>query len=277
MRKYIPSGILLLLYLPVIAQEEGRVRMNEFKPAGHTIYLTKKTGQFSIQSPANATVQEQMEGRLLYKATIKRSALHGAWQSWYPNGYTCDSGRLARNIPDGEWKYWNAEGNLMALRHFNAEGYHRVMEEITRPHPRRNFYQLGLIAIQNQEQALSYLQAEKFYTGKGSAVKFHSVRDLVLANSKGEMYRPVFETGLLDGLYMNFFENGQVRDSGDYKSGLREGIWMHRASTLSDTETGLYQNGLKEQEWKLYTAEGRLKQILFYRKGILQWQKQFAH
>jgi antitoxin component YwqK of YwqJK toxin-antitoxin module len=277
MRKYIPAGILLLLYLPVIAQEEGRGTRKEFNTAEHVIQVSPTIKSFSIQLPVNAQLQESLEGRLLYLTTVKKSTLHGLWQSWYGNGQTCDSGRLVRNIPDGEWIIRNRAGQLMAVRTFNADGYHRVLEEIKRPNPKRNFYHLGQIAIQNRNLALHFLQAEYSFPDKRKDAQFHSVRELVLANSTGQSYRPVFENGLLDGLYMNYFDNGQVKDSGQYQKGIREGYWIHRESPSSETRSGTYRHGLKDQEWKIYSPDGRLQEIILYRKGTLRWQKQFRH
>lgn len=276
MRKFIPAGILLLLYCPVSAQEEGQGVRKEFNSTGHIIQFTPSVRNFSIPLPVNAILQENLDGRLLYRTTVKRSALHGVWQSWYQNGQTCDSGRLVRNIPDGEWIIRNQAGQLLALRTFNAEGYYRVLEEINRPNPKRNFYQLGQLALQNRKLAFSYLQADYSFPDKSRDPAFHSLRELVLANHTGQSYRPVFEKGLLDGLYMNFFDNGLVKDSGNYQKGLREGYWIHRESPSSVIIAGSYRHGSKEQEWKIYSPEGRLQQIMVYRKGTLRWQKQFG-
>ncbi len=76
--------------------------------------------------------------------------------------------------------------------------------------------------------------------------------------------------------HMNFFDNGLVKDSGIYQKGLREGYWIHRESPSSVIIAGSYRHGSKEQEWKIYSPEGRLQQIMVYRKGTLRWQKQFG-
>lgn len=277
MRKYIPAGILLLLYWPVAAQHDNRESIKELNASGHVVQFSTVAKKFSFNLPLNALLQENLDGRPLYRITVKKSALHGVFQSWYRNGQTCDSGRLVRNIPDGEWIIRNHTGQIVALRTFNADGYHRVMEEINRPHPRRNFYQLGQLAIQNRNLALSYLSAGYAFPSKGKEPAFHSVGELVLANITGESYRPVFENGLLDGLYLNFFDNGLVKDSGNYQKGLREGYWIHREFASTITRAGSYRNGLMDQEWKVYSAEGRLQQIMFYRKGVLRWEKQFRN
>ncbi len=275
MRKYIPTGILLLLYFPVFAQEEGREIRKEFNTAEHIIQFSPSLKKFSIPLPMNSLFQENLDGQLLFRSTIKKATLHGLWQSWFSNGQTCDSGRLEHNIPDGEWIIRYRGGQLKAVRTFNASAFHRVLEEILRPHPKRNFYQLGQLALQNSKLALRYLQADYSFPEKKMDPPFHSVRDLVLANTTGASYRPVFETGLLDGLFMNYFENGQVKDSGYYQKGIREGYWIHRESPSSVIRAGSYRHGLMDQEWKIYSPDGILQQIMFYRKGTLRWQKQF--
>jgi antitoxin component YwqK of YwqJK toxin-antitoxin module len=43
-------------------------------------------------------INEHLNGKILYDAHVKNRKLHGSWQSWYENGYLCDSGTFVKRI-----------------------------------------------------------------------------------------------------------------------------------------------------------------------------------
>src|SRR5262245_38410979 len=63
------------------------------------------TSLFSFSK--DGKINELLNGNILYDAHVKNRKLHGSWQSWYENGYLCDSGTFVKGLPDGEWKHWD--------------------------------------------------------------------------------------------------------------------------------------------------------------------------
>jgi antitoxin component YwqK of YwqJK toxin-antitoxin module len=205
-----------------------------------------------------------LDSKRIYSSVVKNHRLHGPWQSWYTGGRCLDSGVLQQGVPHGEWKHWDSAGNLLAIRHYDAVKLQRVSEEIRLHHPKRRFYALTSLYEKNRQAALWYLSAAGSFsfprTGKPG------LQELTENNSRGKGYHPVFESCLHHGLYMNFYTNGHVKDSGYYKDGLPDGIWLHADD--ESTWQGVYKNGVRTHEWKQFNKAGQLLLIIFYnRKG----------
>jgi antitoxin component YwqK of YwqJK toxin-antitoxin module len=104
-----------------------------------------------------------------------------------------------------------------------------------------------------------------------------SILELVQSNSfHPSAYHPPFIQSLHHGLYMNYFENGIVKDSGHYKEGLREGLWVQRNNSSGGKWMGMYKHGNRQKEWKYYNTAERLQLIVFFnKKGEEVWRKTF--
>jgi antitoxin component YwqK of YwqJK toxin-antitoxin module len=228
--------------------------------------------------PRRGPVSEQLNNKPLFNTGVKNGKLHGSWVSWYQNGMPCDSGSLVKGLPDGVWKYWDTAGQLIALRTYSSDKYHRIRNEMTRYHPKKISYPLAALYQQNKTRAMVYMDASHSF---GNAVSRETVRrslpQLVIENiTSGKTYKPVFSQALHHGLFMNFSRVGIVSDSGYYTNGLRQGLWIHRDSVNDFTYKGSYNNGIKIKEWKIYTADGKLQELIFYTsKGKIKWRKRF--
>ncbi|RXK57812.1 hypothetical protein ESA94_20040 [Lacibacter luteus] len=221
-----------------------------------------KSYPFSLTN--DGSLQAVTNNGSAYSATGKKGKLHGSWQSSYANGQLLDQGHLIKGVPNGEWKVWNAAGQLIALRTYNADLFHRVKREVELNHPKN--YSFAITARYKKEgrDAVKFLQAGSSFIQQ-RALRTSDIADLVHINSTDMLhYHPAFNDCLHHGLYMNYFENGIAKDSGHYKEGLRDGVWIHR--TTEGTWKGAYKNGIRYNEWKLYNAMGKLSLIIFYNK-----------
>jgi antitoxin component YwqK of YwqJK toxin-antitoxin module len=237
--------------------------------------LFQQLNKFSL--PREGTINERLNNNPLFTAGVKNGKLHGKWQSWYQNGVLCDSGRLVRGLPDGEWRYWDDNGQLIAVRSYSADKYQRVSNEMIRYHPKRVSFPLTVLYQKNKQLARKYLDASYSFANTGTKEEGGSLPELIAKNiAPGNFYRPVFDHALHHGLFMNFFPDGIVKDSGYYKNGLRQGVWLHRDAKREIKNKGSYVNGVKVKEWKRYDASGKLQELSFYSsQGILKWRKQF--
>lgn len=227
--------------------------------------------------PRSGNINVQLNNRPLYSASAHNGKLHGEWQSWYQNGLLCDSGKLVKGLPDGVWKHWDASGNLVALRSYSADKYDRIKNEMTRYHPKRIAFPLTVLYQQNKHAALKHMDVSySFGTAKKRGAVGH-LPELITKNIiPGNAYQPVFDHVLHHGLYINFFSDGSVKDSGYYKNGLKQGLWTHNDTAKKIVLKGSYANGVKLKEWKIYDASGKLQEIIFYTpKGEMKWRKRF--
>jgi len=275
MKKYISLGGVLFLSVLAFSQgQENQVNSFEVHSKGSQVFSVLALKKFSLPLPERATISESHNGTRLFSSSVHGSKLNGEWQSWYATGVLCDSGRLINNLPDGEWRHRNERGELLTIRHYNADKFQRVTQEMLRYNPKRSFFYLSELYQKDNQAALNYLTAAySFPSGRSAPV--HSLRQLVISNiSKTDSYRPVFEQCLQDGLYMNFFPGGQIRDSGYYKNGLRTGKWIHRDSADGPWYQGAYQNSIKIKEWKYYDKNNKLLELIFFdNRGHVNWRK----
>lgn len=227
---------------------------------GHSLF---KNYPFNLA--AEGQLSDKTESGSFYTASVKKGKLHGLWQSNYANGQLLDKGQLVKGIPNGEWKVWNAAGELVAIRNYDADLFWRVKREVELNHPKQYSYALTARYKKQGRDAVKYMQAGYSFIQQ-RPLRTKDISQLVELNSSDpEHYHPVFNDCLHHGLYMNFNDNGTTLDSGYYKAGLREGVWVHR--TNDGLWKGAYKNGTRYNEWKLYDTNGKLHLIIFYNRN----------
>lgn len=213
-------------------------------------------------------------GDTLFWSGLKRGRLHGTWMSWYHPEQLCDSGRLVKNLPDGEWKSWYSNGQPRSLRTYSAAMLQRIRNEIPRRGGKVTFFAITDIARTDPAGAWHLLSPGYSYVTlarNASNPKEATPRSLEARVENNVLsgyhpYLPPFTECLHHGLYMNFYPNGQLKDSGYYQNGLREGLWDEWINNGTLRSTGAYRRGLKQDTWKYYSPTGQLIGIKMYNK-----------
>jgi hypothetical protein len=262
MKTYALIAILVITTLNSLAQQQdNEVTLSpEHKPV---IITDKPDERFSFSK--DGTISENLNERKLYTGNVRKKKLDGNWESWYQNGQLCDSGKLELGLPDGEWKHWDEHGQLIAVRNYSSDKYNRIKNELTRYNPRQAAYPLTVMYQKNSSAASKYLHSSYSFPHNIRRIDDQSLQEWVAANiASGAVYHPVFDQSLHHGLYMNFFPDGIVKDSGYYQNGLRQGVWIQRQFVHGLYYVGAYKNGLKIKEWRAYMPSGKLMGIIFY-------------
>lgn len=235
----------------------------------HSIIVEKKHRHRS------AATGYAINGDTMFTGGYKNGRLHGEWSSWYHPQYRCDSGRLVKSIPDGEWKSWYNNGRLRSVRTYSAQRLGRVQYELPRRSGKATFLTITDIARNDAEYA--YRLLTPFYSyftlatnaASAKAPTPRNLADRVLQNTSGEKrpYLAPFTTCLHHGLYMNYYPDGSVKDSGFYKDGVRDGVWIEKLDSGAIASTGAYRRGFRYDTWKFYDRSGNLLYIKWYKKG----------
>jgi antitoxin component YwqK of YwqJK toxin-antitoxin module len=278
MIKYILStGTGVLLCGLIASAQRGNLETIPADPVSYYDPVAVSSSAFSVSIvPAEGTVASFAGNDVRsYSASVKRHKLHGDWKSWYSNQQLCDSGSFVKGIPDGEWKRWDIKGQLLSIRHYDASRLIKLKSEMRRPHPRMAVYPLTALYYKNRRQAEYYI-ASAYSFGFTTDRRIASLEAAVENNiTPGNSYQPVFDECLHHGLYMNFYSDGRVKDSGYYKNGLRDRVWIHREITGTYL-VGTYANGLKQGEWKQYNKNDKLQTVIVYdKRGKEKWKKRF--
>ncbi len=197
----------------------------------------------------------------LFSTHYRRNDLHGQWASYYSNGSLLDSGVFANSMPDGEWRTWYANGSLRSIRTYSATKWYAVRSEVARGNSRIFFNSFSRFVSWHSNLFESLTRAIGSFAS--------------LAPVKGETYEPPFAYCFHHGLFMNFYHNGAVKDSGYYKDGLRDGLWNESFDNGQLNAAGAYYKGLKDSGWKYYNRKGKLIMLSEYKQGKLIHSKKY--
>ncbi|MFN9710135.1 MAG: toxin-antitoxin system YwqK family antitoxin [Bacteroidota bacterium] len=258
--------------------------------AQHTAADLHKTSSFSFSIPlknnfnqsdsktihieANGFIEGTQKGKVIFKAYVKKNKLDGIWISYHPNGQLLDSGMLSKGIPTGLWRVWDADGNLIKVRQYDADLYLRIKDDIKMNHPRLKKFAITSRYDKEGNTILKYLTSDYSFN-ISSRPNYNTLESLVNSNSSNILsYSPAFIACAHEGIFLNYSKNKIIIDSGYYKNGLMDGPWIHRDPETYSAEKGSYKNGLKIDVWKKYDASGKLSYMSYYSsEGVLQWEK----
>jgi antitoxin component YwqK of YwqJK toxin-antitoxin module len=270
---------------PLSVAEVSDADHRSFTPDANSSGL-KTANAFSSTGNRNrgTVVGLSADGDTQFIAHYKRNKLKGAWLSKFGNESLCDSGSLKNNIPDGVWKSWYANGNLRYIRTYDAHKLEKAKQDIALRASKAAMSPLASIARRNVNVAWSFLHPDySFHTLAAQPTNFSTSESWLTLNervanniSEESAYIPPFAECLHHGLYMNFYEDGKLKDSGYYRNGLREGIWEEWVEDGKVRSQGFYNSGHKADTWKFHDQSGRLLYIKSYdRNGREVHRKRF--
>ncbi len=165
-------------------------------------------------------------------------------ESW-SNGKTKETGTKVCDLKTGDWKYYNENGTLLSIEHFDD-------------HHRKN----GII---EQYDSTGILKSTTTYWNgvqHGSFIKYHS-------NGK-KAVQEIYFHGYRVSNITEWFENGAMKSTGEKaSSGYGEliGIWTYYYENGGIREIGSYENGERSGIWEEYYESGKKKSEMSYDKG----------
>ena len=84
----------------------------------------------------------------------------------------------------------------------------------------------------------------------------------VIGNPQGS-----FKSGLREGDWLHYYENGQLEYQGNYKNGYQEGSWMSYYENGQLYYIGNFKKGWLEGTWVWYYDNGQVNNKGNYKKG----------
>jgi len=70
--------------------------------------------------------------------------------------------------------------------------------------------------------------------------------------------------GVQQGHWQCFYDNGKVREEGDYQQGKKSGHWKFYHENGNLALEGSYENGLEKGAWKMYDESGNQLDTIEY-------------
>lgn len=196
---------------------------------------------------------------LLIVAGWRHNALDGEWKCFGDNGQMQESGTFKNNLPNGEWRTWDANGKVQSIRHYDADKWHAIHNEIQRGNSKVSFYTSSLPGVKT---------ADDFYR--------FARQNSVVGHPSSAARKPAFTQCILQGLSMTYYVNGRVQDSGYYNNGLREGLWQEWHDNGQIKSSGAWHKGAKDGGWSSYSYSGQLENLKAYRRGKLLFSKNYG-
>ena len=81
---------------------------------------------------------------------------------------------------------------------------------------------------------------------------------------------------LLNGIYLEYFLNKNIKISGYYDNGLKEGIWKSWDSDGILIDYYTWKKGQRNGNFKLFNGHGKIKEIGIYKDNLLEgWKKNY--
>jgi antitoxin component YwqK of YwqJK toxin-antitoxin module len=273
--------ILSLFILQVTSLRGQHIAIASQKQASHFLFslpssiFAYPSKQSALEIEADGYIEGIREQKTIIKTTVKKKKLEGKWISYHPNGQMLDSGNFVKGIPDGIWKVWNQDGNLIHLRQYDADLFFRIREEIKTRHPKYQKYVLTSQYLNEGDKVLHFMTAS--YSFNNSYINKHTTLESLITYNSNFItnYHPPFISCLHNGMFITYDVKGNIIDSGYYRNGLKEDAWLHYTPITGSTEKGAYRKGKKYHTWKTYDTSGRLIQLSFYDEyGNLAWKKE---
>jgi antitoxin component YwqK of YwqJK toxin-antitoxin module len=226
-----------------------------FHPAIESILYNPSVYKEQLSRNLIRAVGYGLAGQAHFIIHFRNEELHDTWQSFYGNNQRCDSGRLYRNLPTGEWKTWYPDGRLKTLRTYNAEKYQYIKADLQRNHPKDQRY-----AITRLGSSGSARHFQPQYDGTPGNSQPLPLLQKIQHNTSGtdnSGYLPPFANCLHHGAFVNYDADGNIKDSGHYENGLRHGLWKESVNGNMQA-IGFYRHSVRQGQWKYYNAARRL-------------------
>lgn len=189
---------------------------------------------------------------------------NGKWKDLFPNGKIQAEGQYADNRRTGQWKFYNTSGKIEQTGSFNNG----------RPDGLWNWYY----------EDGSILKEEEYFQGQRDGLSTeYSSSGVIIAQgqySDGEKngewkYRfgeysetGKYITGLRDGSWRAYYENGKLKFKGAYVQGNPDGQQIFYYEDGKTKEEQFYQMGVRQKTWKKFDEEGTPFLIISYKDDI---------
>ena len=280
-KEYDPQGklTLTLLYRDGILVEEVQEEQIQSleKKEFYTDGTIKKTGFFIQDKPVGVHKEFDRSGEvtvsyiynddseIIEKGIIDNDGKRiGSWQLFFADGSVKASGKYVNNRREGTWKFFFPNGQVEQTGNYIKGKYNGIWTW---------YYPTGEL-----------WKEEEFYNGKeeGFYIEYDLLGNTLVEGEyfDGEQegkwktmvndYRAEgsYVTGLIDGRWRHYHDNGALAFDGNYVQGNAEGRHRYFYANGSIKEEQYYSNGIREKHWKKYNELGELIITISYKNNL---------
>ncbi len=194
----------------------------------------------------------------------KKGLKQGYWKTFWANDKTRTEGYFINDKKNGFFKTFSIEGNLLSIEKYINDELQLDVPELRKLEVRTDYYPDGKIKT-----------VGSYNNGVAEGVRREYLKDGTIAESyifnKGKIIGKgiVDETGLRQGLWTEFYENGAKKAEGKYKDGKKIAYWKFYYKNGQLEQEGLFNaKGNSEGEWKWYFENGNELLISNFQDGL---------
>jgi len=244
-----PNGSVKMKTLFVNGLEQGIGR--EYDKNGNVIQLiTYKKGYIVSRERINR-----------YDAD---SLPNGKWKWFFDDEKLRMEGTFKHGLKNGYFKEYDDEGNLIsAVKYVDGEKQEQA-EELQKLDVRTDYYPNGIpkvIGTYDKNGIPEGVRRE--YDKKGKVEKAYIFRHgKVIAEG-------IFtDAGEKEGLWKEYFPDGQLKATGLYNKDLHEGLWKFYYPTGQIEQIGKYINDKPDSTWRWFYSNGKIKREEKFYNGL---------
>ena len=193
-----------------------------------------------------------------YNQTDSKGRRQGVWMDFYPNGQKRYEGEFKNDKCQGEFRYYDEQGNLKATNSFDKSGEKALNKTYA---PTGRIIATGYYVNQKKEGEWRYFDKE---TGQLLLVEDNTNGKV---NGWSRLYNPrngvlaeetQYVDGQPEGVCRKFSDTGILQMECQYHNGLLDGPTKTYYPNTALKEEGQYVQGVKVGQWKTYNEDGDL-------------------
>ena len=189
----------------------------------------------------------------------------GEWKVFHTSGRVLESGPYEQDMRHGLFQFFDARGTLVRVERYDmGELLVNEMDKEEQPELREVRRSDGSL-----ESTTMYIRGVK----QGVSRTFNDQGELVAGAifDQDELVAEgiTLKDGTKEGLWREFWPNGQIRAEGMYESGLREGKWTFYRIAGEKEQEGKYRQGAFHGTWTWWYLGGKIHREEDYTQGKL--------
>lgn len=200
--------------------------------------------------------------------TDQNGKKQGHWIKKYPDGQIMYEGYFRDDLPQGEFKRYDVDGNLISVLNYISDS-----DTVTACFYHPNGYIAGKGKYYNQEKTGEWLYYSDYVEDhllmkcrykddqiEGTRIRYHW---------NGEIAEKMeFSNGTESGKWIQYFTDGTLALESTYENGKRNGEFRSWHMNGKQEITGRYVNDVRTGVWSFYNSDGTMRKEIKYNNGI---------
>lgn len=202
-------------------------------------------------------------GRERINRKDKFSQKQGLWRFFREDLLVNEEGRFRNDKKNGYWKTFDKEGNLLETLKFEHGILIPDPEELAKLDIKREYHPNAQVkTVGSYSKGVKEgVHREYTVTGEVSASKIY-IKGKVIGEGI------VDAEGRRQGPWKEFYEQGELKNEGNYKNGLREGGWVFYYRNGKEEQQGAYRKGKPDGDWKWTYRNGQTWRAEVFYDGL---------